>query len=344
MSKCGFSCLMILAAVLCAVSACATPAAAPVQPVQQPAQSQPSVPSQGVAGPATINAEMWLQVTDNSSSVLEGPAFDRDGNLYFVDVSGRGRVYKADPSTKAFKLIYEDGKSNFAAAKIHKDGRIFLCGYLDNNIVIMNADGKILKEIKPVYKEQKLLPDDMVFDSNGNFYFTSYDKPAASGGVYRMSADLSDLSQVVGNLDRPNGIAMSPDGKQIWVSETIKRVVHRYDLESDGTVKTDDPNKSKVFGIPSTESGYPDSNQTDSAGNLYQPMWGGARVVVFNSQGDHVATVRLPESDKSRFTGTVNLAFSPGSDLAYLMTSGGGGGRIYTFKGLAKGNVLYSHQ
>ncbi|RPJ60123.1 MAG: SMP-30/gluconolactonase/LRE family protein, partial [Dehalococcoidia bacterium] len=292
---------------------------------QQPVQSPPSAPAQEAAAPAiqTISAEMWLQVTDNSSSVLEGPAFDRDGNLYFVDVSGRGRVYKADPSTKAFKLIYEDGKSNFAAAKIHKDGRIFLCGYLDKNIVIMSPDGKILQEIKPVYKEQKLLPDDMVFDSNGNFYFTSYDKPAAGGGVYRMSADLSDLSLVVGNLDRANGIAMSPDGKQIWVAETIKRVVHRYDLESDGTIKADDPNKSQIFYMPALESGYPDSNQTDSAGNLYQPLWGGARVVVFNSQGDHVATVSLPESEKAKFSSTVNLAFSPGSDLAYLMTSGG---------------------
>ncbi|MCX6005788.1 MAG: SMP-30/gluconolactonase/LRE family protein [Chloroflexi bacterium] len=346
MNKCMFFCLIILTTTLCTVFACAAPAAAPTAQVQQPVQSQPSAPAQVAVKPAIqiIMAEMWLQVSDNASSIMEGPAFDRDGKLYFVDISGRGRVYVADPSTKAFKLIYEDGKSNFAAAKIHKDGRIFLCGYIDNNIVIMKPDGTILKEIRPVYKEQKLIPDDMVFDGAGNFYFTSYDKASATGGIYRMSADLSDLTLIVSNLDRPNGISMSPDGKQIWISETVKKLVHRYELESDGTVNTADPKKSAVFSIPSSQGGFPDSNQTDSAGNLYQGLFGGACLVVFNSQGDHVATVKLPDSDVAKYYGTTNLTFSPGSDLGYLMTSGSGGGRIYTFKGLAKGNTLYSHQ
>ena len=326
-------------ATLCTVFACAAPAAAPTAQVQQPVQSQPYAPAI-----QTINAEMWLQVSDNASCVLEGPAFDRDGKLYFVDVSGRGRVYVADPSTKAFKLIYEDGKSNFAAAKIHKDGRIFLCGYIDNKFVIIKSDGTFLNEIKPMYNGQKLIPDDLVFDNAGNFYFTSYDRASATGGIYRMSADLSDVVLIVGKLDHPNGISMSPDGKQIWVAETIKRFLHRYELESDSKVNIDDPKKSYVFSIPSLESGYPDSNEIDSAGNLYQALWQGARLVVFNSHGDQVATVRLPDDDEAKYSQTTNLAFSPGSDLGYLTTSGPGGGRIYTFKGLAKGKTLYSHQ
>ncbi len=326
-------------AFLIIVTACSAPAAVPAAPA-------PSSQAQSTAKDVVqiITAEMWLQVSDNASCVMEGPAFDRDGNLYFVDVSGRGRVYKADTATKAFKLIYEDGKSNFAAAKIHKDGRIFLCGYIDNKIVIIKTDGTLLNEIQPVYKGQKLIADDLVFDSAGNFYFTSYDKASDTGGIYRMSADLSGLDLIVGNLDHPNGISMSPDGKQIWVSETIKRFVHRYALESDGTVNISDAKKSDIFSIPSSEPGYPDSNQVDSAGNLYQALWQGARLVVFNSQGEQVATVRLPEGDEANYNQTTNVTFSPGTDMGFLTTSGKGGGRIYTFKGLAKGQTLYSHK
>jgi len=54
--------------------------------------------------------------------------------------------------------------------------------------------------------------------------------------------------------------------------------------------------------------------------------------------------ISLSEDDEVKYSQTTNLAFSPGNDLGYLTTSGKGGGRIYTFKGLAKGSILYSHQ
>jgi hypothetical protein len=54
--------------------------------------------------------------------------------------------------------------------------------------------------------------------------------------------------------------------------------------------------------------------------------------------------VVLPEDDEEKFNQTDNVALLPGTDTAYLTASGPGGGRIYTFKGLAKGPVLYPHR
>jgi lactonase len=329
---------IVIAFAIFTVIGCSAPATAPST---SPATGSPTVQQQPIDSTQlkTIMSDMWIQASTESTCVLEGPAFDRNGDFYFVDMSGRGRVYKANVATKQFKIIYEDGKSNFVAAKIHKDGRIFLCGYVDNKFVILKADGTFLNEIKPTYNGKNLIPDDMAFDRTGNFYFTSYDKASETGGVYRMSVDLANIELVVGGLDNPNGVSLSPDGKRIWVSQTIKRTLTRCDLGADGKVVA-----TTMYKVPGTEPGWADSNQVDSQGNVYQALYQGARFVVFNSDGVQIATVRIPQADEADFNQTTNVTFAPGTDIGYLTTSGKGGGRIYTFKGVANGQTLYSHQ
>lgn len=286
-----------------------------------------------------IDAEMWLHVTDNSQCVLEGPAFDRNGDLYFVDVNGRGKVYRVKFSTREIEVIYDDRHSPFAAVKIHKDGRLFLCGLDTGTIVIISSEGALLDIIHTVNNGRRIVPDDMVFDNKGNFYFTSLDSEEATGGVYRVSSDLACLEQVI-VLDNANGISLSPDGRSLWVSETHKRVVRFLSLDNEGRVDT---KKSGLFPIPEGEPGYPDSNQVDSAGNLYQAMFYGARLLVVNDGGLHIADVVLPEPARKGFGRTTNLAFRPGTDEGFITTAGEDGGRIYRFKALAKSHLLYSH-
>jgi lactonase len=286
-----------------------------------------------------ITASQWLHVTDSPTCTLEGPAFDRDGNLYFVDVNGMGKVYKVIPSSKELSVMCNDRRTPFAAAKIHKDGRIFLCGFAGGNIVIISPDGTLLNEMQTVSGGRLCVPDDMIFDDGGNFYFTSYDSEVATGGLYRISADLADFELIM-TLDHANGVSLSPDGRHLWASETLKRMIRRLDINACGKII---PESMCSYPIPEDEPGWPDSNQVDSAGNLYQAMFHGARLVVLDPQGKHVADVVLPEGDREGFGHTTNVAFQPGTDTGFITTSGEGGGRIYTFKGLSKGLPLFSH-
>ena len=326
-----FLLLTVFLLISCAAPATQAPAAQMAPAAQAPAAAPAAVQA--------INAGMWIQVDKDPKCVLEGPAFDRDGNLYFCDVNGKGRVYRANVATREFKLIYEDGKSNFASVKIHKDGSLYLCGVYDFKLVIIKPDGTMLKELSPEYDGNKLSPDELCFRDDGSFYFTSYDGIAKGSGVYLMSAGLDKIELIAGKLDHPNGVSLSPDGRQLWVPETLKQVEHHFELGADGKVVRDNP-----FHIPSTDPGYPDSNYVDSAGNCYQALWNGARLVVFNGEGKTVARVVLPEDDEEAFNQTTNATMAPGTDTGYLTTSGPGGGRIYKFKGLAKALTLYSHK
>jgi len=303
----------------------------------------------------TITAALWLKVTDYPKAMLEGPAFDRNGDLYFCDThyevtEGGGEIYKVSLADKLVKTIYDDpDHSGFASIKIHKDGRLFLCGFYSGDIVIMNPDGTGKKVLTASYKGRKLIPDDMIFDNDGNFYFTDYSGEIwdPTGGVYRVPSDLSRIDLVYKGLAKGNGVSLSPDGKQLWVAETLwtgslGRTLQKFDLE-----KQDKASgllvPSKVYSFPDG-TGWPDSNAVDSDGNVYQAMSLGSRVIIVNPQGKAVAQVIIPSEYGDKYKGTTNVAFQPGTDTGFITASGDLGGAIFTFKALAKGLPLFSHQ
>ncbi len=294
----------------------------------------------------TISATLWLQVNDNPQTALEGPAFDRNGDLYFVDVEGGGKVFKIRMSDKTISTIYNDPRhSGFASVKIHKDGRLFLCGFQGGDIVVVSPGGKLLQTIRTVYQGHQLIPDDMIFDRYGNIYFTSYEgdpkKPA--GGIYRLTAQTDTIERLSDRVGNANGVSLSPDGKILWVAETLAtRTVQKFDLE----------NGEKVDGqiIPSCayrfvpHQGWPDSNAVDAEGNIYQAMAETGRVIVMSTQGKALAKILIPPEYGGGYHRTYNLAFQPGTNIGYITASGKKGGAILTFKAPACGLPLFSHE
>ena len=131
-------------------------------------------------------------------------------------------------------------------------------------------------------------------------------------------------------LPGPNGISLSQDGQILWVGMTNAQAVYRIDLSyEDGR-----PTAEKAEAIyENTGFGQPDSNKTDSEGNLYQAMIMGGRVIVFSSDGEPIANVVIPDSGLNM---SANLAIKPGTSEGYLLTAGfGSGSWIYTFETLA---------
>src|SRR4051812_34430854 len=77
----------------------------------------------------SVIAEPWLKISDEGI-LLEGLCFDLQGNLYFVDVYN-SKVCKVSFPEREIKVIYHSPGLNPAAIKIHKDGRLFICGLGD---------------------------------------------------------------------------------------------------------------------------------------------------------------------------------------------------------------------
>jgi lactonase len=289
----------------------------------------------------TIEAELWLQVNPDSHLRIEGPAFDREGNL-FVTSPYHGRIFKITPQKKVSTIFDNKNIKNIGCA-IHKDGRLFLaCG--TGELFSINPDGSNLNFITPRVKGKPEKLNDLVFDSQGNLYVTDFTGtvPHPTGGVYRFSSDFAKVDLILDHLAGANGISLAPEGNVLWVAETFRNAILRIALEDDGvTVSSRDGVCYAYYstGVP----GGPDSNKVDIEGNLYQCIVSQGRVVVLNARGIPVANVVIPGRDEGMHLGSTNLAFKPGTREGYITVGGEGGPCVYRFAGLAKGLLLFSH-
>jgi len=294
-----------------------------------------------LAGLPVIEAEPWFQLDPGPGYLLEGPAFDREGNL-FVTSPPTGTVFKITPQ-KQMSIIFSDKNVGVNGSAFHRDGQLFIV-CLTGEILTINPNGYKATFMYPKYQGKSLTMNDLVFDPKGNVYITDFTGTIMdpTGGVFRVSSDAKTVQPVVLRLASPNGISLSPEGNLLWVGESSRNCVLRIALLDDGVTC------SPVVGVLpvyySVGCYGPDSNKVDSAGNLYQCITGQGRIIVLNALGIPVANVVVPGRDDGKSLRTTNLAFKPGTSEGYITTSGQGGAWIYTFKGLAEGLPLFSHQ
>ena len=182
---------------------------------------------------------------------------------------------------------------------VDPQGRIVYAAEADRAIVRVEKDGTKTM-LAERYEGQRLnSPNDLVFRSDGALYFTD-----PSGGNRFADWDLKKelpyqgvfllkdgkLQLLVKDLDRPNGIALSPDEKFLYVNDSAKRTIMRYEVQRDGTVAN-----GRLFADMSagTGTGNPDGMKFDAKGNLYSVGPGG--IWVFAPDGRHLGLIVPPE-------------------------------------------------
>lgn len=297
-----------------------------------------------ISGLPSITAELWVKVDPGPDVFLEGPAFDRKGNLYISSIFD-SRILKISPDKKVTTIFSQEGLMPDGIA-IHKDGRLFLA-CISGKFISIGPDGSNPTEIAVRFKGKPQVGNDLVFDRNGNLFVTDWTGTIAdaTGGVYRFSSDFKSIEPVFQNLVTPNGIALSPDGNTLWVTETNRNRLVALNFQP-GTLKLHPIEGSKVPWRFSggAQGGGPDSNAVDQDGNLYQCVIFQGRVLILNKQGIPLANVLIPGRDQGKLLRSTNVAFKPGTDEVYLTASGDGGACVFRFKGLAKGLMPFSHQ
>ena len=294
-------------------------------------------------GLQTVVAEPWFKVSDEGL-VLEGPAFDRDGNLLFCDVSGR-RVLRLTPDKRLSTVVSLD-KLGPGGLAIHKDGRIFIAA-MDlakgiGSVLAVEPDGSGMRTIVP--PEAGYMPNDLVFDARGGFYFTDFRGASTDpkGGVYYVSPDFGTITPVLPHLAMANGVALSPDGKELWATEFSRNLLHRVEL-ADATTATP-----IGTAIPYHFTGpAPDSMRADADGNLYVAMYGQGRVLVVQQERHP----HRPGAAAGPGRGPQPALHQHGHQARHRRPlhrderrEGGQGATIFHARAFAKALPLYSHQ
>lgn len=268
-------------------------------------------------GLQTATAEPWFKVT-NSDHILEGAIFDVGGNLLFCDVSAR-KVMRLTPDRKLSTVVTLDGYAP-GGLSFHRDGRLFIAGlnadFTKGIIVAVNPDGSGLEIILP--PDAGYMPNDLVFDAQGGFYFTDFKGTATepTGGVYYVSPGFKRVTPVIPRLAKANGVALSPDGKVLWATEFGRNLLHRAELTDATSIG---PIGSAVpYHFMGTA---PDSMRCDGDGNVYVAVYGQGRVLVFNRIGIPLGQILLPGRDKGQNLRSTSLAIRPGVRDLYAVTS-----------------------
>lgn len=258
-----------------------------------------------------------------AGSFLEGPAFDRTGNLYVVDLAF-GRIFRVSPKGEFSVEIEYDGEPNGLA--IHKDGRIFVADHKYGILVL--KDGKVTPVVSRYRQQTFKGVNDLTFDSEGNLFFTDQgtsDLADPTGCVYRYTAG-GVLQRIADNLPSPNGLVFS--NNQVFVAVTRANAVWRLPFAKDGTVVRE--------GLYLQLSGGrgPDGMAADENGGLAVAHIGFGVVWLFDDRGE--AQYRVQGCRSELLT---NVAYR-GNDL-YITDSGAS--CILRAKVPVAGRPLFSH-
>jgi len=166
---------------------------------------------------------------------LEGPSFDRQGNLWFVDIPF-GRIFRIDPKGNWDLVTQYDGWPN--GLKFHRDGSAYICDYKKGLLRLDTVTGKIETILETAYSEGFKGLNDLHFASNGDLYFTDQGQTGIAdptGRVFRLRAD-GGLDRLVSNIPSPNGITLSTTEKHCYVAVTRSQQVWRLPLMADGSI------------------------------------------------------------------------------------------------------------
>jgi gluconolactonase len=260
----------------------------------------------------------------------EGPVWVRQGGyLLFSDIPNN-RVVKWQEGHGVSDFLKPSGYTGKTPRKgepgsnglvLDPKGRLVLCEHGDRRVTRIEADGKTKTVLADNYKGKRFnSPNDLVFKSNGDLYFTDppyglekgWDDPAREldfCGVYRLAKD-GTLTLLTKEMSRPNGIAFSLDEKTLYVanSDPEKAVWMAFEVKTDGTL-----GKGRVFYDATewakTRKGLPDGMKIDQAGNLFATGPGG--VLVFTPDGTYLG--RIDTGQK-----TANCAFGDDGSTLYL--------------------------
>jgi gluconolactonase len=252
----------------------------------------------------------------------EGPAADKDGNVYFTD-QPNDRIVKWSASDGKFSdWMKPAGRSNglcFDAA-----GNLIACADEKNELWSISPDKKPTVLVKNF--EGKLLngPNDIWVRPDGGMYFTDpfYKRDYWNRGakeqaehVYYLAPDHKTVTRVTTDLTQPNGVIGTPDGKMLYVADIGAKKTYSYTINPDGTL-TD----KKLF----CEMGS-DGMTIDDQGNIYLT---GKGVTVFDKTGQKIATIEIKEP------WTANVCFGgKDKDVLFITASKA----VYTLKMNVKG-------
>ncbi|KKL49851.1 hypothetical protein LCGC14_2311390, partial [marine sediment metagenome] len=266
-------------AALTGLACVALSAATPHVRAQSSASMPASVPPRGGAHGIVAPGAKVVQLA-KGFQFTEGPAVDREGNVFFSD-QNTGYVFYSEEVS----LVRKDtGGANGLA--FDAGGNLLACEGAGGRIVSIDAKGGVTVVAGAYGGKPFNRPNDLWIDPKGGVYFSD---PLYGRGrrrqdgehVYYVTPDRKKVIRVVDDMVRPNGLAGTPDGKTLYVADAGAGKTYRYAVNADGTLGE------KTLFVAKGSDGM----KLDHKGNVY--LTAGA-VLVYDPAGKQIAKIDVP--------------------------------------------------
>jgi gluconolactonase len=264
-----------------------------------------------------------LQLISNQFSFTEGPAANKNGDVFFTD-QPNNKIWKYGTDGNLSVFLDNAGRSN--GMHFDKEGNLLTCADEKNELWSISPDGKISVLLTDHEGRKFNGPNDLWIHPDGHIYFTDpyYQRsywtrttPEMEGQyVYRVNRGENRASVIDKEFKQPNGIIGTSDGKVLYVADIGDNKTYRYTIAENGNLVD-----RKLF----VEQGS-DGMTLDNEGNLYLT---GDGVTVYDVQGKKLGQIAVPAK------WTANVCFG-GKDKNLLFITASES--VYTLRMRVKGN------
>ena len=214
---------------------------------------------------------------------IEGPATDARGAIYAVNFSKQGTIGRVAPDGKGeiFVTLPETSVGN--GIRFDQKGAMLVADYVNHRILKIEPSSREISVF--AHQAEMSQPNDITISAAGDLYASDPNWGQGTGRIWRIGRD-GKVTLVAEKMGTTNGIELSPDGRTLYVNESVQRNIWKFRVTDSGELA--DKNLVKQF----PDHGF-DGMRCDVDGNLYITRYGKGTVVKLSPQGEVLREVEV---------------------------------------------------
>ncbi|KQN35259.1 gluconolactonase [Pedobacter sp. Leaf41] len=239
--------------------------------------------------PKPIFVQDSLKLISSQFKFTEGASVDKQGNVFFTD-QPNDKIWKYDTNGKLSLFMDKSGRAN--GTYFDKKGNLIICADENNEIWSIDKNKKITVLFSDFEGKKVNGPNDIWLDNKGGIYFTDpyyqrnywkRQKPELEKQrVYYIPKGKKTAIIVADDLQKPNGIVGTADGKFLYVADMAANKTYRYKINGDASLS----DREIILNQNS------DGMTLDSNGNIYVT---GKGVNIYKPTGEQIGHINIPE-------------------------------------------------
>lgn len=233
---------------------------------------------------------------------IEGPATDKQGNIYAVNFKDQGTVGLIKPNGKASLFVSLPDSSIGNGIRFGNTDQMFIADYVNHNVLEVNLRTKKVSVF--AHESTANQPNDLAISPNQTLYASDPNWSDNTGKLWKVSKS-QGFELLEDKMGTTNGIEVSPDGKTLYVNESVQRKIWKYDIEDNGDVK----NKKLFYAF--NDFGL-DGMRCTPNGNLFVTRYDKGTLVILSPAGRFLKELKLKGQKPS------NITFSNDYQACYL--------------------------